>query len=141
VSPVTIPVPNPTLDTVPEVDHKPPAVALTKVVVRPWHITAGPVMGAGAGLRVIGAVLKQPVGNVHVIVQVIAAAGLISVPPVTTPENEFIAISELLLLQVPPVGVPAKVVVDPEQTEVVPIMAVGGGLTVTVTSAGQPASI
>ena len=53
-----------------------------------------------------------------------------------------VAIEPSLLLQVLPVAVSAKVVVEPAQTDIVPVIAgtVGSGLTVTtaVTTVVQP---
>ena len=52
--------------------------------------------------------------------------------PVTTPPVVIVATAGVALLQVPPGVVLAKVVVDPAQTLVVPVMAFGIGLSVTV---------
>ena len=53
--------------------------------------------------------------------------------PVTTPVTVFtVATVVLLLLHAPPVVPLLNVVVRPEQTEVIPDIAVGNGLTVTV---------
>jgi hypothetical protein len=62
--------------------------------------------------------------------------------PVTTPEALTVAIAVLLEDQVPPAEASLRVVVEPTQTLVVPVMAatVGRALTVTpvVTAVVQP---
>ena len=51
--------------------------------------------------------------------------------PVTTPDELTVAIVELLVVQLPPDGVPVKVIVEPVQTVVPPDME-ATALTVTV---------
>jgi hypothetical protein len=59
--------------------------------------------------------------------------------PKTTPLAEpIVATDVLLLLQVPPVTASLRVVVAPAHKEVVPVMAVGTGLTVIVVVTAQP---
>ena len=58
--------------------------------------------------------------------------------PVTTPDEFIVATAVLELLHVPPGVVLAKVVVDPTQTLVVPVMLFGKPLTVTVTALKHP---
>ena len=64
---------------------------------------------------------------------------MVAVPadmPDTAPEGEpTVAIAVLLLLHVPPVVASPSVVVAPAQTLVVPVIAAGAGLTVTVANA------
>jgi len=55
--------------------------------------------------------------------------------PVTTPLTETVAIAELLVVQVPPVVVEDKVVVDPGQTAAVPDIVPAVGRLFTVTTA------
>ncbi len=64
-------------------------------------------------------------------------------PPVITPEDEFIlAIVVLLLLHMPPVTASLNVITDPaEQTEEGPAIATGDGLTVTVVVEKQPGPV
>ena len=58
--------------------------------------------------------------------------------PVTTPDPDpTVAIPVLPLVHVPPAGVEFNVVVVPEQTVAVPVIAVGAVLTVTVCIAWQ----
>lgn len=60
-------------------------------------------------------------------------------PPVTTPDVEFtLAMPEALLVQVPPVGVLLNVVVIPEHTKAVPVIADGVEVTVNDCVAKQP---
>ena len=64
------------------------------------------------------------------------------VTPVTTPVEELtVAAAGLLLLHVPPVVVQARVVVDPTDTLVVPVMAATVGTGFTVTTAVAPVVI
>ena len=58
--------------------------------------------------------------------------------PNATPVADPMATLELLLLQVPPAGVEFKVVVNPKHIPVVPVIAVGLALTVTVAETRQP---
>jgi hypothetical protein len=63
---------------------------------------------------------------------------MVAVPaatPVTTPEVDTIATEVLLEDHVPPMVASPKVVVDPAQTEVVPVMAATVGSALTVTEA------
>ena len=69
-------------------------------------------------------------------VTVVATA---TVWPVTTPVvNPTVATAVLLLVQLPPPGVSPRFVVDPEQTVLIPVIAVGNGLTVTIAVVKQP---
>jgi hypothetical protein len=73
---------------------------------------------------------------VYVIVVVPAAT------PVTTPDDDpIVAIAGVLLVQVPPDGVPDNIIVEPTHTAMVPVELVtadGNGLTVTVAVRIQP---
>ena len=60
--------------------------------------------------------------------------------PLITPAA-VVATAVLLLLQVPPAGVLASVVVRPSQTDEVPVMFVGTGLTVAMAVLKQEASM
>ena len=61
--------------------------------------------------------------------------------PVTVPDSEpMVAAAILLLLQAPPPTASPSVVVSLAHTVVVPVMAVGERLTVTVVVALQPAA-
>ena len=65
--------------------------------------------------------------------------GMPEVIPVTIPVPGATVASEVLLLvHVPPAGVEFKVVVSPTQIAVVPVKAVGVGLTTTVAVVVQP---
>ena len=60
--------------------------------------------------------------------------------PVTTGPATVASVT-LLLLQVPPAGVEPKVVVEPVQTFVVPVIAVGFAFTVTVAVLMHPVAV
>jgi hypothetical protein len=82
-------------------------------------------MAAGVVVMVTTVVAEHPVPNVYVISTVPAAT------PVTTPfEVPTVAIEVLLLVHVPPPA-SVKLVVEPVQAEVVPVIEPGNGLTVT----------
>jgi len=106
----------------------PPAVGSLKLVVDPAQTTAVPVIGAGNGLTVTVVVIRQPVGNVYVIVAVPKAD-----PPTTPLDMLTGAIADALLLQVPPVLASLSVEVKPRQTLVLPEIGAGNGFTVTET--------
>ncbi len=107
--------------------HVPPVGEELNVVEVPSQMANVPVMALGAVFTVTTLVAKQPPASVYVIVAVPA------VPPVTTPEVEFtLAVPDALLVQVPPVGVLLKVVVNPEHTVAVPVIDDGVGCTVTI---------
>ncbi len=63
------------------------------------------------------------------------------VRPATRPEASTIATDELLLIQVPPVGVLFSVVLLPWQTWNVPVIAAGVVFTVTIFVVKQPPGI
>jgi hypothetical protein len=137
--PVTTPVDEPTVATVVvPLSHVPPVGAPVSTIVEPMHtcIPAGElVIAVGSGLTVTTAVLIQPVGSVYVIVAVVATE---TVPAVISPVSEPIAATVLLLLQVPPAVASNAVVVAPEHTASVPVMAAGSAFTVIVVVTGQP---
>ena len=59
---------------------------------------------------------------------------MVAVPvatPLTTPDEFTVATAVLLLAQVPPATASDKVVVDPAQTVVVPVIVLTEGFTVT----------
>lgn len=105
--------------------HVPPPASLN-VAVNPTQATGdAPVIAVGSGLIVTAVVTIQLEPAVNVIV----AVPLLT--PVTTPVvDPIVAILVLLLLQVPP---PASLngVVNPTQTEVVPVIADGTAFTTT----------
>lgn len=132
-TPVTMPV-EPTVAI--EVDaelHVPPVGPEVSAVVSPVHTVAVPVITSGNGLTVTTAVLIQPVLMVYVIVVV----------PVVIPVNKpavvpMVATVGSLLVQETPVGAQLSTVVDPVQILVIPVIADGNGLTVTVLVAATP---
>ena len=69
----------------------------------------------------------------------VTVVATVTEPPITTPvADPTVAIAVLLLLQVPPVEPSLNVVVKPEHTCKVPVIATGNGLTFTVTVSIQP---
>jgi hypothetical protein len=125
--PVTTPVAltEPTAGT--ELLHTPPPTALLNVVADPIQTLATPVIVPGLIFTVTTAVFKQPVDNLYVIVEVPPATAETS--PVLAP---MLATLVLLLLQVPPVVPSDNVVKVPTHRLIVPPIAAGFGLTVTV---------
>jgi hypothetical protein len=101
-------------------------VALLRVLVKPTHVLAVPVMLTGAGITVTTLVAIQPVDRRYVMVLVPAAT------PLTVPvPDPTVAIPVVLLLQVPPPVALARVELAAWQTNVVPVIEAGNGLTVT----------
>ena len=127
--PVTVPV-LPTIVTNPSVLlHVPPDVPSPKVIVPPGHTSPGDgiVIPAGTGLTFTVAVtVLQLLPREYEITAVPTA------PPVTTPEEPTVATDVLPLLQAPPEGVLFNVVVVPWHNKVLPVIAVGTEVTVTV---------
>jgi hypothetical protein len=103
----------------------PPIVASFKLLVAPTQALGVPVMAAGAVLTdtTVDARVPQPV--VYLMVTLPVAT------PVTTPVvDTTVAIPLLVLLQVPPDAASVSVMVDPEQSGALPLMADGADLTV-----------
>ena len=82
-------------------------------------------------------VMEQLVGKVYVIT--VVPPGLPGLPLLTTPLPEpTVATEDTLLLHVPFGNPSLRVVVKPAHIVVLPAIAVGNGLTVTVTERVQP---
>jgi hypothetical protein len=116
------------------IPHDPPAAESIKVILAPTHTLLAPVMcpASGKGFTVIVVVVVHPVGNVYVIIVVPAEM------PATTPAvNPTIAMLVLSLFQVP-LPPSLKVVFEPAQTIVGPVIAEGKGLTDTTVATLQP---
>ena len=60
------------------------------------------------------------------------------VTPVTTPPAVIVATAGVALLHVPPAVALLNVVVEPAHTLVIPVIAAGNGLTVTVVVTTHP---
>lgn len=105
--------------------HVPLGVVLERVVVEFTHTANVPVILAGKGSTVIGRVIKHPVDSVYVIFTVLAVT-----PPTTPLDAPTVPTPVLLLLQVPPPGVPLSEVVALIQTDEAPLVPVGSGFTV-----------
>lgn len=88
--------------------HVPPGVVLLNVVVCPIHTVAVPVIVFGSGLTVTVLVSEQDVGSVYTMFDVPG------VNPVSIPEPiEIVAVAGVVLVHVPPAGIPVSVVVLP----------------------------
>ena len=87
----------------------------------------------GNALTVTLAVAIQPVGSVYVITAVPGPA------PMTLPDSEpAVAMAVAPELHIPPVVLLLKTVAEPAHTVVIPVMAAGNPLTVTVLTDIQP---
>ncbi len=105
----------------------PPAGELEKIVVRPVHTVAVPVMSVGRGFTVTTCVLLQLPPSEWVMVVVPAAI------PVTTPViASTVALAITLLLHVPPLLVLFKVIAEATHTLAGPVIAACCEITVTV---------
>lgn len=117
--------------------HIPPVTELVSVIELPTHnlipgVPSEPARGPGIGFTVTLYVAKQPVGIIYVIVTTPAAT------PVTTPvEDPTVAIVVLLLVHVPPSGLPVSVIEEPAHTVLGPEIT-GVGSTVMIKVAKQP---
>lgn len=134
VMPETTPVPDIT-DATPGLpdDHAPEGVASARVVVLPMQTERIPVIAAGTALTVTVAVVVQPALVVYVMIEVPAPM------PVTIPdEAPTVATAVVPLTHVPPGDALLSVVVDPAQTDSVPVIAGGAGLTVTTVVRTHP---
>ena len=132
--PVTMPVDTPTVawPGVLLLQVPVPVVSLS-VNVEPTHIEPLLLSIAVIGLTVIPKLRLQPVGNVYIMVSTPGAI------PVTTCELEpTVAIEVFVLLHAPPVTPSVKLVVVPIHTALLPVIAPGNGLTVTIAVAKQP---
>ena len=133
VTPVTIPDEEPTLALALLAVHTPPARVLVSAVLRPSQTVSVPLIVPGAAFTVTPAVTEQPVGMVYVTVVEPAPA------PNKLPEDEpMVATVVLPLSHVPPVSASVRVEDKPWHILVVPIIAVGVGLTVTIAVILQP---
>ncbi len=132
--PVTVPVVLMVAIPVALLVHVPPVGVLDKLVVLPTQTVELPVMADGSGFTVIIVVVIQVVGSEYVIIAVPEAT------PVTTPVPETtVAILVLPLIHIPPAEPLLRVVVPPlAHMLVIPVMADGFGLTVTMIVRTQP---
>jgi len=90
-------------------------------------------MAAGNALTVTENVVVQPAGIVYVTVATPAPI------PVTTPEALIVAIVEGAMLHIPRVLSSVNVIEDPTQTESLPVIVAGEGLTVMLAVVSHPA--
>lgn len=144
-------VPNATPHTVPAVGPAATTVATPGVLLvqippvvgelvntehAPRHTLPGPAIVDGYAFTLTVRVTKQPLPRSYVIVVVP------TVRPVTTPVVASTdPMAGALLLQVPPAGVELRVVVAPRHAMLIPVMAVGVGVTVTTATELQPATV
>lgn len=113
--------------------HVPPDTELDSVVVAAIHTDDEPVILPGAVRSSTVTVAGEPQVLSYVIVVEPTAT------PNTTPVVGFtVATATSLLVHVPPAAVLLRVVVDPVQTVVVPVIAAGLALTVMPCTAALP---
>lgn len=133
--PVIIPVPPPTVAVpLPElVLQVPPPTLFVAVTVAALHTRSVPPIAAGTGFTDIVVAVAQPVDAVYVTFVV-----PFEMPATTPGEPEVFTVptAVLLLLQVPPVGVGVRDVVDPTHTDDDPDN-VGEAFTVIVVETEQ----
>jgi len=105
VTPVTIPLPDTVATAGLLLDHEPPDVPSSRVVLYPTHTNGAPVIRAGTGLTVSNAVTEEPA--VYVTVTIPAER------PLTTPDEPMVATDVLLLDHEPPLVESLSVTDDP----------------------------
>jgi len=96
------------------------------------------VIAPGVGSTVNVMVVKQPDGNVYVIVAV-PGAGVADTPVTMPVPIPMLAIVGSLLVHVPPAVGCVNVVVRPSHTDVAPTIGAGAAVTVATTVLVQPA--
>lgn len=131
-TPVTMPLAASTVAVAVLPELQVPEAELESDIVVPAHKEETPDIAAGAAFTVTETMRLQPVARVYVM----------SATPADTPDTlpvvlVTVAMLVLLLAQVPP-PVAVRAVVAPSHTLVVPLMAPGNGLTVTVIVLRQP---
>ena len=139
--PPDMPVKTPVPEIVPTVSglqlQEPPVGVAESVVLPPTHTTIVPVIGPGLGLTITVMLTEQPVGNVYTMVAVPGET------PVMMPDDDpTVATPLLLLVHMPPAGLPVSDNVAPTQRraiapEEIPKI-VGNGFTVTLAVMKQP---
>ena len=118
--------------------HVPPLTASLSVILNCGQLDAVPVMPGIEAITFTEVAVVQPVGSVYIIAAVPAETPC----PVTIPVVEpTVAREVLLLLHVPPPAASDKLRLAPEQTEPLPVMAAGSGLTVTIVLTEHPAAV
>jgi hypothetical protein len=136
--PVTIPVEDPmvAINVLPLAQVPPPGLPLSVVVEPTQTLALGLAIIVGNGFTVTTAVMRQPVGAVYVTKHVGAPI------PVTIPvDAPIFNIAGQALLHVPPAVAFVRLVVEPTQTDSVPPIAGGFGLTVAMAVVTQPAAV
>jgi hypothetical protein len=113
--------------------HAPPGVGSLNAAVEPTHRWSDPLMAAGNGLTVTGAVTLQPGPSEYVIVAIPMATPLII--PVA---GSAVATTGLLLLHVPPAVISENNCVPDKHTPGPPVIPPGNALTVIIFVAVQP---
>jgi hypothetical protein len=120
--PVTLPVASIVAIAVLPEDQVPPVVTSARAVLDPTQTVVVPVMdwtvGRAFTVTLVVTLVEQPLAFVTVYVMVAEPA----VMPVTLPVASMVATAVLLEDQVPPTVTSARVVVDPAQTLVLPVI-------------------
>jgi hypothetical protein len=132
LTPVTVP-PVPTVATAPLLLlHAPPEVASLSVVDEVAHTLNVPAIGTGVVFTVTVTVCLHPVAKAYVMIEVPNDT------PVTVPDVPTVATLVLLLAQVPPAEASVRLMVEPTQTPVDPVITAGTGFTVNTLVFRQP---
>ena len=111
----------------------PPELLSVSAIVCPTHTCVGPIIANGSGLTVTVVVAEHP-ARVYVITALHGPGD----PPQIPEIRLMVAHEELLLLQVPPMGLSLNVAVNPAHKVVVPLIGAGVRLTVTVAVTVHP---
>ena len=111
--------------------HVPPGKKSLNVIVEPTHTDDAPPIGEGPAFTVTTTDAKQPEPLVYLMVAVPAET------PDTTPAEDIVATGRFVLLHVP-LPSSLSVVVAPLQSDNVPEIGDGSGLTTTVVVRTQP---
>lgn len=114
----------------------PPPGELLSWVVSPEQTDNVPVIGAGNGLTVTVMEAEQPVASIYVQTVVDVVTTLLSADTIPV-DDPIVATEVTLLVHVPPGIASLRLVTDPAQTDVLPVMFAGKGFTVTTTDRAQ----
>ena len=126
VTPVTMPVAEPTVAFAVLLLHVPATYTSLKETVAPIHTALAPDIGGGVAFTVSVFVAEHPVVSVY---DILTIPGLTAA---TIPDVPTVAMAGSLLLHVPPVVASLNEVVAPAQNIDVPEIVAGLGITVTI---------
>ncbi len=112
-------------------DQVPPVGVPVIVTADPWHTWIGPLMPVGDGFTRTSTERLQPPDVYTILVEP-------PLRPLTTPVDDTVPITGLLLLQVPPGVALLNVVVCPTHTLVPPVITAGSAFTENTAVLRQP---